>query len=231
MIDFDNPNTFPKELKNWGTEFEKMILRRVNTDSIEEWWQIEHQLQDIRIGESKLVYVFLAQGFEEIEALAVVDILRRAELEVKTVGVTGEIVGGSHGIVVACDTVEGVIDPSAAELIVLPGGIPGTLNLEKSAVVKEAIRSAMEDNRYIGAICAAPSILGHMGYLDDREITCYPGFESQMPKAYYTGEKVVVSDNIIMGKGAGAAVDFALKLVEVMVSPVRAKALRESLQC
>ncbi len=131
----------------------------------------------------------LAQGFEEIEALAVVDILRRAELEVKTVGVTGEIVGGSHGIVVACDTVEGVIDPSAAELIVLPGGIPGTLNLEKSAVVKEAIRSAMEDNRYIGAICAAPSILGHMGYLDDREITCYPGFESQMPKAYYTGEK------------------------------------------
>ena len=168
-----------------------------------------------------MVYVFLAQGFEEIEALAVVDILRRAELEVKTVGVTGEIVGGSHGIVVAC----------AAELIVLPGGIPGTLNLEKSAVVKEAIRSAMEDNRYIGAICAAPSILGHMGYLDDREITCYPGFESQMPKAYYTGEKVVVSDNIIMGKGAGAAVDFALKLVEVMVSPVRAKALRESLQC
>ena len=172
-----------------------------------------------------MVYVFLAQGFEEIEALAVVDILRRAELEVKTVGVTGEIVGGSHGVVVAC------IDPSAAELIVLPGGIPGTLNLEKSAVVKEAIRSAMEDNRYIGAICAAPSILGHMGYLDEREITCYPGFESQMPKAYYTGEQVVVSDNIIMGKGAGAAVDFALKLVEVMVSPARAKALRESMQC
>ena len=185
----------------------------------------------IRNGGLKMVYVFLAQGFEEIEALAVVDILRRAELEVKTVGVTGEIVGGSHGIVVACDTVEGVIDPSAAELIVLPGGIPGTLNLEKSAVVKEAIRSAMEDNRYIGAICAAPSILGHMGYLDEREITCYPGFESQMPKAYYTGERVVVSDNIIMGKGAGAAVDFALKLVEVMVSPAHAKALRESMQC
>ena len=178
-----------------------------------------------------MVYVFLAQGFEEIEALAVVDVLRRAELEVKTVGVTGEIVGGSHGIVVACDTVEGVIDPSAAELIVLPGGIPGTLNLEKSDVVKEAIRSAMVDNRYVGAICAAPSILGHMGYLDEREITCYPGFESQMPKAYYTGEQVVVSDNIIMGKGAGAAVDFALKLVEVMVSSARAKALRESMQC
>ena len=95
----------------------------------------------------------------------------------------------------------------------LPGGIPGTLNLEKSAVVKEAIRSAMEENRYVGAICAAPSILGHMGYLDDREITCYPGFETQMPKAYYTGERVVVSDHIVMGKGAGAAVDFALKLI------------------
>ena len=89
----------------------------------------------------------------------------------------------------------------------------------------------MEDNRYVGAICAAPSILGHMGYLDEREITCYPGLESQMPKAYYTGEQVVVSDNIIMGKGAGAAVDFALKLVEVMVSSARAKALRESMQC
>lgn len=178
-----------------------------------------------------MVYVFLAQGFEEIEALAVVDVLRRAELEVKTVGVTGEIVGGAHGIVVACDTVEGVIDPADAQMIVLPGGIPGTLHLEKSAVVQEAIRSAMEQNRYIGAICAAPSILGHLGYLDGRDITCFPGFESQMPKAYYTGEKVVVSDNIIMGKGAGAAVDFALKLVEVLVSSERAKKLRESMQC
>ena len=178
-----------------------------------------------------MIYVFLAQGFEEIEALAVVDILRRAELEVKTVGVTEEIVSGSHGILVACDTVEGVIDPAAADMIVLPGGIPGTLNLEKSEVVKEAIRSAMENNRYVGAICAAPSILGHMGYLDDREITCYPGFESQMPKAYYTGEPVAVSGRIITAKGAGAAVEFGLKLVEVLTSPERAKALRASMQC
>ena len=178
-----------------------------------------------------MIYVFLAQGFEEIEALAVVDILRRAELEVKTVGVTGEIVGGSHGIIVACDTVEGVIDPADAQMIVLPGGIPGTLNLEKSAVVKECITYAMENNRYIGAICAAPSILGHMGYLDGKEITCYPGFESQMPKAYYTGESIVKTDNIIMAKGAGVAVDFALKLVEVLLGEARAKQLAASMQC
>ena len=178
-----------------------------------------------------MIYVFLAQGFEEIEALAVVDILRRAELEVKTVGVTGEIVSGSHGIIVAADTVEGVIDPAEAQMIVLPCGIPGTLNLEKSAVVKECIEYAMEHNRYVGAICAAPSILGHMGYLDDKEITCYPGFESQMPKAYYTGEPVVRTDNIIMAKGAGVAVDFALKLVEVLLGEARAKQLRASIQC
>ena len=178
-----------------------------------------------------MIYVFLANGFEEIEALTAVDLLRRAELSVATVGVGGKNITGSHGIPVTADIEEAQAETEGLKAVVLPGGMPGTLNLEKSAVVKEAIRSAMEDNRYIGAICAAPSILGHMGYLDDREITCYPGFESQMPKAYYTGEKVVVSDNIIMGKGAGAAVDFALKLVEVMVSPVRAKALRESLQC
>ena len=110
-----------------------------------------------------MIYVFLANGFEEIEALATVDILRRAELDVKTVGVGGKTVTGSHGIPVTADIEEKDVTTDDMELVVLPGGMPGTLNLEKSPIVMASVRYCLDNSIYVAAICAAPSILGHIG--------------------------------------------------------------------
>lgn len=178
-----------------------------------------------------MIYVFLAQGFEEIEALAVVDILRRAELEVKMVGVGGKKITGSHGITVECDIIEDESSPDGLEMIVLPGGLPGTLNLEKSETVQGYIDFAVDNDKWIGAICAAPSILGHKGLLEGKRVTCYPGFDSQLGGAVYTASPVEKSGKIITAKGPGAAVDFALVLVEELLGSHRSQILRESLQC
>ena len=124
-----------------------------------------------------MIYVFLANGFEEIEALAVVDVLRRAELDVLTVGVGEDFVIGSHQIPVACDIAEkSLILDEKTEAIVLPGGMPGTLNLEKSETVQNAIDWATKNDKLVCAICAAPSILGHKGLLNGKSATCFPGF-------------------------------------------------------
>ena len=136
----------------------------------------------------EMIYVFLASGFEEIEALAVVDILRRAELEVQTVavGVGEKTVRGAHGIPVVADVTEEQAKPEGLEMVVLPGGMPGTLNLEKSQTVQEFLQLASNNGLWIGAICAAPSILGHNGLADGKRVTCYPGFESQLTQSAYT---------------------------------------------
>lgn len=177
-----------------------------------------------------MVYVFLATGFEEVEALTAVDILRRAELEVKTVGIGGKNITGSHGVEVVCDLADEEADPRGVRMIVLPGGMPGTLNLERSKVVQGYLRMAVIDQLYIGAICAAPSILGHIGLLDGANMTCYPGFESQMPDAVYTGAAVERYGNIITSKGPGTAIEFALKLAELLAGEEKAAAVRASLQ-
>lgn len=177
-----------------------------------------------------MVYVFLADGFEEVEALTAVDILRRAELEVRTVGIGGREVSGAHGIRVLCDLEDQEADPKDVRMIVLPGGMPGTLNLEKSKVVQGYLRMAVIDQLYIGAICAAPSILGHIGLLDGANMTCYPGFESQMPDAVYTGAAVERYGNIVTSKGPGTAMEFALKLAELLAGEEKAAAVRASLQ-
>lgn len=178
-----------------------------------------------------MIYVFLAHGFEEIEALAVVDILRRAELDVTTVGVGGRAVGGAHGIAVAADITEEQFDPADLEMLVLPGGMPGTLNLEKSAAVQRAVDFAVAEDKWLCAICAAPSILGHKGLLEGKKATCFPGFESQLFGAEYTAEPVTVDGKLITGKGPGAAIPFGLELVAKLTSPARAKVLGASMQC
>ena len=119
-----------------------------------------------------MIAVFLADGFEEIEALATVDILRRAGLAVSTVGVATQNPTGAHNMQILADVPENELDITAVDAVVLPGGMPGTLNLEKSPVVQEAIRVAMEKNLPVAAICAAPSILGHAGYLNGKKATC-----------------------------------------------------------
>ena len=177
-----------------------------------------------------MIAVFLAEGFEEIEALAVVDILRRAGLTVQTVGVGSDVVTGAHGIAVVSDIADSDLPLSDLEVVVLPGGMPGTLNLEKSAVVQSAVKSAMDKGAVVAAICAAPSILDHAGYLAGKQYTCYPGFESATD-----GEKVdaaVVSDgNVTTGRGPGAAVEFALELVGKLVSEEKAQEIAGGMQC
>ncbi len=178
-----------------------------------------------------MIYVFLAPGFEEIEALAVVDVLRRAELDVLTVGVGEDFVIGSHQIPVAADISEkALILDDTIEAIVLPGGMPGTLNLEKSPVVQKAIDWAVENNKLICAICAAPSILGHKGLLNGKKATCFPGFEEELFGAEVSNEFVVKDDNFITAKGMGSAVEFGLRIAEILTNPLEIKKIRASLQ-
>ena len=177
-----------------------------------------------------MIYVFLANGFEEIEAIAAIDVLRRAELDVVTVGVPSSAVMGSHGLVVDCDIYVDMVEKENCEMIVLPGGMPGTLNLAANSKVKEMIEYMNENNRYIGAICAAPSILGQMGLLDGKVATCFPGFEEEMGDAIVSKDSVCVDGNIITAKGAGVAVDFGLTLVS-MFDERKSVSIRKAMQC
>ena len=130
-----------------------------------------------------MFYVFLAEGFEETEALAPVDVMRRAKLDVKTVGVTGECVTSSHGVPVKADITIDNIDLDDVQGVVLPGGMPGTLNLEANEKVLETVKYSCENGKIVAAICAAPSILGHLGILDGKKTTCFPGFEKELKGA------------------------------------------------
>ncbi len=179
-----------------------------------------------------MIYVFLAEGFEETEALTPVDILRRAEQQVTTVGIGTCVVRGSHGIPVVTDTDDKqiVIDENV-DMIVLPGGMPGTLNLEKCDTVQNAIDFCIQNGKYVAAICAAPSILGKKGLLKDKEAICFPGFEQFLEGAKLSENSVVRDGNIITAKGAGVAVKFGLKLVETLCGKERADKLHDSLQC
>ena len=178
-----------------------------------------------------MIYVFLAPGFEEIEALAVVDVLRRAELKVLTVGVGEDFVIGSHQIPVAADISEkALVLDDTVEAIVLPGGMPGTLNLEKSPVVQKAIDWAVENDKLICAICAAPSILGHKGLLDGKKATCFPGFQDELFGADVTNDFVETDGNFITAKGMGSAVEFGLRIAEALANPLEVKKIRASLQ-
>ena len=178
-----------------------------------------------------MIYVFLADGFEEIEALATVDVLRRAELPVQTVGVGGEWICGSHRMRIQADIREEGVELTKAQAVVLPGGMPGTRNLEASAAVQRALDYMAENDRYIAAICAAPSILGHRGQLAGKRATCFPGFEKDCAGAVILDEPAVADGRIITGKGAGAAIDFALTIVEQLKGQGVSDALRAAMQC
>lgn len=178
-----------------------------------------------------MIAVFLANGFEEIEALAAVDLLRRAGLEVVTVGVGTDKPVGAHNIPVTADLAEEQLDFAALTAVVLPGGMPGTLNLEKSAVVQKALSVVAEKQLPIGAICAAPSILGHAGLLRGLHATCYPGFEEALNGAEYEEGGVVTDGNVTTAAGAGVAVDFALELVRRLASVKVAEEIRRGIQC
>lgn len=177
-----------------------------------------------------MVYVYLADGFEEIEALAVVDVLRRADITTKTVSVTGmKNVRGAHDIVVAADLLFQEADPASCEMIVLPGGMPGTANLAKHEGLVKQIGAFAQNDKWIAAICAAPSILGKMSLLKGKRATSFPGYENDMIGAVYTEERVVQDGNFITSRGAGTAVEFALKLVELLKDEHTAATLRKKM--
>lgn len=179
-----------------------------------------------------MVYVFLAEGFEEIEALATVDFLRRCDIEVVTVGVGSQDVTGAHDITVLADTVESMLVKSDdVEAVILPGGMPGTLNLQKSQYVQNMLDFAVEKGIVIAAICAAPSVLGEKGLLDGKKATCFPGFEEQLGNAEFTGSPVEVDANIITSKGAGCTIDFAAAIAEKLIGASKPEHVKKSMQC
>ncbi len=176
-----------------------------------------------------MIYVLLADGFEEIEAIEPIDIMRRAGLEVKTVGVMGKQVTGAHGIKVEADILIDEVDLSAMELLMLPGGM-GYVNLENSKEVKALADFAIKNEIYLSAICASPSILGKWGYLKGKKATCFPGFEKFLQGAEVVADKAVCDGKFITGKGAGAAADFGFLIVEKLLDRKKADEIRCSMQ-
>ena len=165
----------------------------------------------------KKITVHLAEGFEEIEAVSIIDVSRRANFEVVVVSVTGNLeVIGSHHIKITADQLFENINYETVEMIILPGGMPGSTNLKNHAGLCEQILNFNKNGKPLGAICAAPLVFGQLGILKSKNATCYPGFEKYLEGAKVTGNDVIVSDNIITGKGAGVAIKFALKIVEML---------------
>lgn len=179
-----------------------------------------------------MIYFYLANGFEETEALYPLDICRRAGLTAKTVSITeSPEVTGAHGITVKADITvfSPEYDISELEAVVLPGGMPGTLNLEKSTEVEKAVRLAYDGGRLVCAICAAPSILGKLGMLKGKKAVCYPGFEKYLDGAYATDEKCVSDGNIITAVGAGAAALFGLEITARLAGRAAAENVKNAI--
>lgn len=174
----------------------------------------------------KNVYIFLADGFEEIEAITPIDVLRRAEINVTTVSISDNLqVKGAHDITVLTDATFNNCDFSDADLLVLPGGMPGTLNLDKHEQLKQLLVNFSNQNKLIGAICAAPLVLGGQGLLKDKNATCYPGFENKLIGAKTSDSPLEIADHIVTAKGVGAAMKFALQLVSMLKDEKLAKEL------
>jgi 4-methyl-5(b-hydroxyethyl)-thiazole monophosphate biosynthesis len=175
------------------------------------------------------VAVLFAAGFEEIEAITIVDVLRRAEFDVLMTGVGGTSVTGANGITVSMDRAIGDLSIADLDAVVLPGGIPGSENLAESAAVRELLQAATAADKHVGAICAAPIALGAAGLSAGRRLTCYPGFEDRVTGGTMTGTRVAIDGKLITGKGPGAALDFSLALVAEFGQPETAAALREGM--
>jgi len=178
----------------------------------------------------KKIAVHLADGFEEIEAVSIIDVLRRADLDVLVVSVTGEIeVTGAHQIKVMADILFEKVDYDDIYMIVLPGGMPGAANLDAHTGLKFQIKKFVAENKQLAAICAAPLVFGNLGILEGRQAVCYPGFEKYLRGAEVLQIPVVESGNITTGRGPGVAIQFALKIVEKAVSVEKAELLAKQM--
>lgn len=178
-----------------------------------------------------MILMFLANGFEEVEALTPLDLLRRAGERVVTVGIGGREITGSHGITVLADTDDAHLPAEAPMMVILPGGMPGASTLDAAPVVDRALADAAARGAYLTAICAAPMILGKRGYLKDKQATCFPGFEEHLNGATVCRSKGVVRDGkIITAAGMGVALEFGLELVAALQGDEVAAKLRATVQ-
>jgi 4-methyl-5(b-hydroxyethyl)-thiazole monophosphate biosynthesis len=176
-----------------------------------------------------MVYILLGTGFEETEAVAPCDILRRAGIPVQFVGLSGREVQGAHGIGVCADVTVDELDYDALDMIVLPGGMGGVNSILACPAALDAVRFAWENDRYVAAICAAPTVLAALGVTDGRKATCYPGLEGRMGSADMQGTATVADGKLLTGAGPGTAIDFGLLLVRALKGEAAAKKVYDGL--
>lgn len=176
------------------------------------------------------VYEFMANGTEEIEALTVIDVLRRGGIETVTVSITGsEYIEAAHGVIIKCDTTIEETDLSDADFLLLPGGLPGATNLLEHEGVREALLKQAADGKRIGAICAAPMILGDLGLLKGKKATCYPGFEKYMDGAEYTADLYTIDGKVITGCGPAATLPYSYAILEILTDKDTVEGLKEGM--
>ena len=177
-----------------------------------------------------MIYMLLGTGFEETEAVAPLDLLRRANLKVQTVGINGKTVYGSHGIGIEADIELGEMDLTALDMIVLPGGLGGVASMRASKEAMEAMRFAHENGKFLAAICAGPTVLADLGITAGKNCTCYPGCEGQMGSANMIKNAAAVIDGkLITGTSAGCAVSFGLKLIEALLGAEEANRIADQI--
>ena len=177
-----------------------------------------------------MLYMFFAEGFEETEAIATLDVIRRAGIDVRSVGVNSRQITGSHGVKIYCDMDTDEATFTGLEGVILPGGMPGTLNLYESNTVRDCVEFCASQGKLVSAICAAPLILGRMGLLEGAEATCFPGFEDELKGAGISEKYIVTSGNIITARGMGSAVRFGLEIVGYFKGAAAADELAATLQ-
>lgn len=176
------------------------------------------------------VAIFFADGFEEVEGLTVVDLLRRALIEVDTVSISeARAVQGSHKITIQTDMILDELETQAYDMLILPGGMPGTKNLGACSILKKALLDFHAQGKNIAAICAAPSVLGEAGILKGKKACCYPGFEEKLDGADVVFDAVVVDGHIITSRGVGTAIPFAIAIIEQMIDLETAQKIKTSI--
>ena len=176
-----------------------------------------------------MVYMFLGTGFEETEAIAPLDLLRRANIEVKTVGLNGPVITGSHGIGVVADMEIGDLDISDAEMVILPGGLGGVASIRACSAAMDAVRTVWEAGKFTAAICAGPTVLADLGITAGKNATCYPGCETGMGNANMVAEAAVRDGKLITGTSAGCAIPFGLKLIEALKGEAEARRIADQI--
>lgn len=178
----------------------------------------------------KQVVMLFAEGYEEVEALMTVDLLRRGGVDVKLASITDAMtVCGSHDIRVEMDTTLAQVDLGQMDAILIPGGLQGTMNLGKDDATCQALKDMFEAGKVVGAICAAPSVLGACGILQGKRATCYPGFEDKLEGAEFVDEMAVADGNVVTSRGLGTSMEFGFKLLEILVSREKAEEIRKAI--